>query len=65
MKKYPAVQLSGLSNVARLVDSPDELFAQLKDGSWVGISRAVYTALGMPFFHWVEVMRVRQQYQQR
>uniref|UniRef100_A0AAE9L5C8 Copper amine oxidase n=1 Tax=Paenibacillus polymyxa TaxID=1406 RepID=A0AAE9L5C8_PAEPO len=48
MKKYPAVQLSGLSNVARLVDSPDELFAQLKDGSWVGYKDGITTALSLP-----------------
>ncbi|UMY55970.1 MULTISPECIES: copper amine oxidase N-terminal domain-containing protein [Paenibacillus] len=48
LKKYPAVQLSGLSNVARLVDSPDELFAQLKDGSWVGYKDGTTTALSLP-----------------
>ncbi|MBP1904843.1 hypothetical protein J2Z32_001467 [Paenibacillus turicensis] len=35
-KKYVAEQISELSNIVKLVSSTNELFAQSKDGLWVG-----------------------------
>lgn len=49
-KKYAAEQVSGLSNIVKLVGSSDEIFAQSKDGSWVGydFEKSAITALTPP-----------------
>ncbi|MFB5678258.1 stalk domain-containing protein [Paenibacillus terreus] len=56
MAGYKPVQLSGISDAVKLVNSPDELFVQLRDGSWTGYQNGKSTPLNVPVLNSVSLM---------